>query len=143
MTAPTEGPRDARKWTTYDAPGGYTVDAHEVTEDTAGDVMTPGNITRKVSPGDVLVKTDRPDVFNVYGRDAFNELGAKEHADTRSAPPTVDPDAPDSADQFNPDERTAKEVKDYLSRTDLTTAERERVERAERAGQNRSSAFPR
>ena len=54
---------------------GDTIEAHKVTEDTAGEVRivgVPG--VRDANPGDVLVKTTVPDVYDVYSAKDFDEL---------------------------------------------------------------------
>ena len=51
-----------------------TVRAAVVTEDTAREVVTPTG-ARWVNPGDVVVATDRPDVFDVHSEDSWKATG--------------------------------------------------------------------
>lgn len=68
-----------REFVEYEAAdGGSTVKAHVVTEETAGEVFTRVG-TQNVSAGDVIVATERPEVFDVMSADQWNNTG---YADT-------------------------------------------------------------
>src|SRR5881394_919950 len=67
-----------RHFVEHDHPSGlYTVSAHRVTKSTEGEVMVPEGGVRKVSAGDVLVATDRPDVYTVYPGAVFDEMSLR------------------------------------------------------------------
>lgn len=50
-----------------------TIEVHEVTKETAGEVRTRTGVVH-VSPGDVLVKTYRPDEYDVMKKEQLDEL---------------------------------------------------------------------
>jgi len=135
-----------RHFVEHDHPSGlYTVSAHRVTKSTEGEVMVPEGGVRKVSAGDVLVATDRPDVYTVYPGAVFDEMELEAQEDQKDLEQdTVDvPEEP----KFNPNEHNAAEVRRYLRTLDTSTEdgqeEYDRVVTAEQEGNNRQSAFPR
>jgi hypothetical protein len=132
-----------REMKTYTNENGGTITAHVVTEDTAGTVITVGGVGRDVAPGDVLIGTDRPDVYHVADSSALEGYSA--HDDSADADILADVEAEDSdqPDEFDPSKHTAADVRAYLRRMreDENRAEFERVTEAERYGLNRSSAL--
>lgn len=52
-----------RQFEEFTDDNGTVVSYHVVTEETAGDVIVVGGISQKAMPGNVLVKSDRPDVY--------------------------------------------------------------------------------
>lgn len=138
-----------REMATYENSEGGRVSAHTVTEETAGAVMTVGGTGRDVEPGDVLIGTDRPDVYHVAGSDALDGLKQVDSdSDASDAAPVADDadladtDADSDSDAFNPSDVSAAEVRWYLEqqREAGNRSEYDRVVAAERAGRNRSSA---
>lgn len=144
------------KWefrTLFNKDGG-SVEAAAVTEETAtvegsDGVSRPADVRtvdgpKRLHVGNVIVKTGAPDVYDVYDGSVWAEMGYGENVSDEDRQPalatTVDEDDEDAV--FEPSEHTAVQVKRYLKRDDLSDEERERVEDAERNGQNRSSAFP-
>lgn len=121
---------------------GETLRGHTVTEETAGDYITPGQTSRTVRPGEVLIATARPDVYDVASADAWAEIGSGNTDDND----VIDVDTDDSDivddDDFEPSEHKATEVRAYLSRDDVSAENKDRVRQAELSGSNRSSAFP-
>lgn len=107
----------------YQLNNGGTIEVATVGKETEVNVVGG---TRQVSPGDLLVQTGRPDVWDVVSEQQLMEMAEFE---------------PDGGDQFDPSDHTAAEVKDYLQ-SNISIEERERVATAERNGKNRSSAFP-
>lgn len=134
----------ARKFKTYRNENGGEVQAHVVTDDTAGEVRTLAGV-QQVAPGDRVVSTDNPYYVDVVSRGA--DWPYKEVQDTEEER-TVDgfhslenTERNDGA--FDPNNETAEAVKRYLESDDVSDEEKARVTAAERAGRNRSSAFPR
>lgn len=133
-----------REMKTYRNDNDGTVSAHTVTEDTEGTVMTPGGVSRDVSAGDVLIGTDRPDVYHVAGSDAldgYSEVSDAEDIDAGDTERAGEGDQ--DSEGFDPSEHNASEVRAYLrdARTAGDRSEFDRVSAAERAGYNRSSAL--
>lgn len=125
---------------TYAHENGSQIQAHRVTDESAGEVQTVSG-TRKVSPGDVLVATSRPDVWDVYTDKEFGEMGLTEdekQADVFSESGEESDGDVQAVDEerFNPQTHTVDEVNRYLDTADKD--ERERVLSAERVGRARS-----
>lgn len=115
----------------YQLNNGGTIEVATVGKETEINVVGG---TRQVSPGDLLVQTGRPDVWDVVSEQQLMEMA--------SPVSNFEPEfEPDGGDQFDPSDHTAAEVKDYLQ-SNISIEERERVATAERNGKNRSSAFP-
>lgn len=131
-----EDRRMEREFSKFSNDNGGEVSAHVVTEDTAGPVMTVGGTSRDVAPGDVLLATDRADVYHVADSSALDEW---QEADDNDSADVVESDQ--DSDQYDPSQYSAQEVRAYLTkRSDAgDTAEVERVLTAERAGLNRAT----
>jgi hypothetical protein len=112
--------------------GGSVVQAHRVTEDTAGNVETVDGSPRRVGPGDVLVRTQNSNRFVVASGKEFDK-------DYTSGDDVFDKDEDNS--EFDPNTRTAVEVRNYLNDESIDVEERDRVREAEEAGKNRASAL--
>lgn len=139
-TAEVQDGTPRRDFVEYDHPDGlYTLEVHQVTADTEGEVTVPGGTVQSVRAGDYLVRRGGS-VYDVHNADAFEEMGlvaAREQKNLEQWESTVDEPAP-----FDPSEHTAAEVRRYLRDPNLSDEERQRVEDAERDGKNRESAFP-
>lgn len=128
-----------RDFVEYDHPDGlYTVEAHRVSKETAGTVLTPGNIPQLASAGDVIVK--RGNYYEVHSGKAFDEMGLVPVREQKELEQFTD--AEDEEAKFDPSEHSAAEVRRYLRNPELSDEERARVVDAERNGANRSSAIP-
>lgn len=139
-TAEVNDGEPRRDFVEYDHPeGAYTVEAHRVSKDTAGTVLTPGNVPVAAVDGDVLIK--RGNYYEVHNGKAFDEMGLIPVRDQEDLEP-FDVDTEEEP-QFDPNDHTAAEVRRYLRNPELSDEERQRVEDAERDGQNRATAFPR
>lgn len=112
--------------------GGSVVQAHRVTEETAGNVETVDGSPRRVGPGDVLVRTQNSNRYDVVSGKEFDK-------DYTAGSDLFDQDEDNS--EFNPDDHTAVEVRNYLSNESIDVDERDRVREAEEAGKNRASAL--
>jgi hypothetical protein len=126
----------SREFETATLHDGTEVEAHTVTKDTEGEVNTVGNDVRSVSEGDVIVRTDRPGTYDVYSADAFGELCGPYKAPRKAG----DEESPE---YFEPSDHTAREVREFLLRDDVSDEDKERVRQAESEGRNRATAFPR
>lgn len=126
-----------REMTRYTNDNGGEVSAHVVTEDTAGSVMTVGGSSRDVTAGEVLLGTDRADVYHVTDSAALDAYAAAED-DSEGAGETGQ-----DVTGYNPSDYNASEVRAHLRslRDAGDRAEYERVTAAEREGYNRSSAL--
>lgn len=136
--------RDFVEYESTDGPY-RTLNVHQVTEDTAGEVPTVGG-TVEVQPGQYLVHTGNPQYFDVYDSKAFEEMGftaTREQRDLHNAAeePVEEADTSDQ-DFFEPSEHTAREVHAFLSDPDVSDENKARVREAEESGQNRRTAFP-
>lgn len=154
MTQPITHDHPNREFTTHkiaatDETPEYEVQAHEVTDETRGRVQVPGGV-QDVGPGDVLVPTERGDVYHVLSKDAFAELTGprKSRFQSRSrrdaSSDTRRADAARDEDFGDPSDHTAAEVRrriDFL-RSEDRHDEAERLADAERNGKNRKSAIP-
>lgn len=76
----------------------HSVSAARVTKDNAGEVRTRGGV-RTVVPGDVLVTTDAPDVYDVLTSDQWKATGY-------SSGPPEKPDQPPTSTPAKTPERT-------------------------------------
>jgi hypothetical protein len=141
MTSPdTNDGTPRRHFVEYDHPDGlYTLEAHRVTKATEGEVNLPGNTTGYAREGQVIVR--RGNYAEVHEGKAFDELGLEPQAEQKVLEPYTEDKEPEEL--FDPSTHTAAEVRRYLRNPELSDEERQRVEDAERDGQNRSSAFPR
>lgn len=84
-------PNNEREFVEYEAAdGSSTIQAHIVTEETAGEVFTRVGSTQ-VGPGSVIIATDRPEVFDVLSEEQWNATG---YSDAATAP-----DAPSDSDK--------------------------------------------
>ena len=140
MLAEVNDGNPRRDFVEYDHPDGlFTIEAHRVSKATEGDVTVPGGETVAARDGSVIVK--RGNYYEVHTGKAFDEMGLEPVREQRELAPfeVVEEEAP----QFDPSEHSAAEVRRYLRNPELSAEERQRVEDAERDGQNRSSAFPR
>lgn len=140
MTAPTNDGTPRRDFVEYDHPDGlYTVEAHVVTEETEGAFPQAGGTYPQARAGDVVVRNGN--YYDIYDAEAWANMelvGARDQEDL--APfPTDESSAP----EFDPSANDAATVRRYLLNPKTDEAERQRVARAERAGKNRQSAFPR
>lgn len=113
---------------------------HKLTDESVGEtgeVVTPDNRARKVSAGDVLVKTDRPDVYNVYTKDEWNDMGVE------SASRVDDDEDEDTEEtpQFHAWEHSAADVRAYLNDPAVSEEERARVRKEEEENGNRATAL--
>lgn len=145
MTALVDNGVPERPTKQYQTENGAVVEAHTVTEDSAGEVRTVDG-TRTVKPGDVLLATNRPEVWDVCTESAWNDLGASEvNADAEVTPVRRDDDEEaipvDEPVEFDPSAHKTTEVRDYLARDDVSEEEKERVRNAEMADLNRASAL--
>jgi hypothetical protein len=135
-----------RDFVEYEADSGpyRTLNVHQVTEDTAGEVPTV-NGTVTVQPGQYIVSTGNPQFYDVYDENAFNELGfsaTRDQRDLESGEAAAEATDESEQDFFEPSEHTAREVHEYLSSDDVSDENKERVRAAEEGGANRKSAFP-
>lgn len=140
-----------RDFTEYENSEGGRISAHKVTEDTAGPVMVVGGTSRDVAPGDVLLATDRPDVYHVASEDSLGEYSEVSDTETddysaltaEDAETPADTEGDQGGDEFDPSEVSAVEVRAYLQhQSDAgNTDEVNRVVDAERAGRNRSTVI--
>jgi hypothetical protein len=147
MTAPVDDGVPNRPTTTHRTKDGASfIEVHVVDDDSAGEVQTVDG-TRLVKPGDVLVATNRPEIWNVYSEDAFGEMGTSE-AEPGDVPQPVDADVefedetPDESPGFDPSEHSAAEVREYLDSPNVDEDTKRRVVEAERANKNRATAIP-
>lgn len=129
----------------YENENGGKVSAAIVDDDTAGTVVrrTDGQ-TYETKSGDVLVTAYRPQEYDVFSQGAAEEFTKnykKSGGETTELPDSSEGDEIDF-EEFDPSERNASEVREYLSRSDISNEERSRVIDAERAGKNRATAFP-
>ena len=111
--------------------GASVVQAHRVTEDTAGNVVTVDGSRRQVDAGDVLVQTQNANRFDVVSDKEF----------TKDYSPGEELWVDDEPETFEPAEHTATEVRNYLHRSDVDEEEKDRVREAEVNGRNRPSAL--
>lgn len=111
--------------------GASVVQAHRVTEDTAGNVVLVDGSSRRVGPGDVLVQTQNANRYDVVPDKEF----------TKDYSPGTDLWVDEDNETFEPADHSAAEVRNYLHRSDVDDEEKERVREAERNGRNRESAF--
>lgn len=124
----------------YSNKAGGSVEAHEVTDETAGQtVRTRDGRSRETHTGDVLVKTYRPDEYDFAGPDFLDNHTRESSSDTTAKESSPEVSSPEA---FDPSEHNANEVREYLSRDDVDEDEKRRVVAMEQAGKNRSSAFP-
>lgn len=121
-----------REWVEYENDEGAKVTAHRVTPETIGSVRLAGGGRHVLKPGEVLVRTQNANVYDVMTGRAFDDMFS-----TRT-------DGVEEQREFNPNDYTAKEVRSYLQRKsdEGEEEEYERVIDAERAGKNRKGAFP-
>lgn len=132
-----------RKYNLYRNENGGVVEAHVVTEETEGDVLTVTG-GRKVLAGDVVVKSQNEFYADVMDGDDFHAVYSQTTQDEIDEAPSVAQDAPRGSGVrkgYDPSVATAAEVRNYLSNVN-SRDEYERVAAAERAGRNRSTAIP-
>lgn len=125
-----------RKFESYDLDDENTVQAHRVTEDTAGEVTTPGHIPAVAVPGDVLVSTNHPDVVELHRKSDWDRSESERQANARAAEEDVE-----MLEFFEPADHTATEVRRFLAREDVPEDIKSRVREAEVQGKNRQSAL--
>lgn len=125
-----------RELTRYQNDNGGELYAHTVTDETAGPVTVVGGTGYDAKPGDVLVATERPDVYQVPATAVLDGYSAAESADT-------DSEVDQGSHDFDPDQYSAVEVHAYLTaaREAGNRTEFDRVTAAEVAGRNRSTAL--
>lgn len=131
------------EFTTYRNENGGEVEVHEVTEDTKGTYPMVGRGPVDVRPGDYLVRSANSNQYETIANlDGYT-------ADKGSTVSAVEFQAPTTSQEtqstgFDPTEHSASEVKSYLKGRDDEGdyAEYNRVVNAEKAGKNRSTAYP-
>lgn len=132
-------------WKTYRASddSGGSVDAHVVTERTEGKFNTVNGSVTALAGRDVLIRHQNEYYVDVVSAKDFQQ-NWREETDKDRRSDDSDTDSPSNtraADpSFDPSQRTAAEVRDYLSRV-RTRDEYDRVVKAERDGLNRKTAI--
>lgn len=122
---------NSREWVDYENDEGAIVTAHRVTPDTSGPVVKVGGGRHVPVPGEVLVRSQNANMYDVFTSRAFDEMFPRRA------------DGKDEDRFFEPSGYTAREVRDYLERVrEDDPDEYDRVVDAERSGRNRSSAIP-
>lgn len=123
---------------------GGVVRAHVVTEATEGDVTTvEGN--RAALAGDVVVAHQNEHFVDIMDGNEFAETYTEATDDDLRELQEQTTESPQGQGavqkNFNPNDRKAAEVRDYLSKV-KSQDEYDRVAQLERDGRNRSSAIP-
>lgn len=130
----------------YTNSNGGKVSACVATADDAGTTvrLTNGQ-THDVREGDVLIAAYRPDEYDLFNGtgDEFTDLYTADSGNDEAPVQTFTEPSGETVggEPFDPNDHNASEVREYLS-GDISDDERDRVIAAERAGKNRSSAFP-
>lgn len=134
-----------REWTEYTNDNGAVIEAHVVTDETAGSVNLVGRGSQHVGPGEVLVKSANSNMYDVMSKSDLDGWNSS----TKDSQPLKAVDFPrypsegaEDEGEFDPSENDATTVRNYLSRPNISDAEYARVVDAERAGKNRRSAIP-
>jgi hypothetical protein len=130
------------EYKTYHNEAGTEVQAARATKDDEGTkVQLVGGRPHTLKEGDVVVQTQNANYVDVVSDRDFNK-GYQEGEYKASRSSTHDSDGHPVSDSFDPNEHSASEVREYLSRTDIDDTERERVRSAESEGRNRKTAYP-
>lgn len=159
MSQPITHDHPQREYKSYKVPATddspeYEFQAHTVTDDTAGRVQVPGGVA-DVRRGDVLVPTERGDVFHVLPADALKGLTSRSESSAdasdadkgtgskRRRSSTVDSRTVESDDFGDPADHNAQEVKRRVAflRENGRDADADSLVDAERNGKNRKSAL--
>lgn len=127
------------EYQTYHNEAGTEVRAARVDKDNAGQkVQLVGGRPYTTKDGDVVVETQNANYVDVVSaRDFEKDYREGEYKASKS---TQDDESTDGL--FDPNARSAADVREYLSRTDIDESERERVRAAEEQGRNRKTAYP-
>jgi hypothetical protein len=129
------------EYKTYHNAEGAEIRAAYIDKDNEGTkVQLVGGRPYETKVGDVVVASQNTNYVDVVpARDFGRDYSAGEFDAGRS---THDSDGHPVSDSFDPNEHSASEVREYLSRTDIDDTERERVRSAEAEGRNRKTAYP-
>lgn len=61
-----------------------TVEVHEVTEQTRGDFVNRLGVVERSNVGDVLIRTNRPEVYDKLSKDEYSKLGYSKQGNSPS-----------------------------------------------------------